>query len=893
MRATVRAGMPKVLIVSPYFPPSTLAGVHRARHLAKWLPAAGWKPIVVCVDEAFHEHKLDPGLVHLLPRDFEPVKVGALPSSLSRVFGIGDISLRAWPALRRAVLQIAAKDSVKAALITGSPFYSMSLAPLLKQRFGLPVVLDYQDPWTSDWAAHRPLLSKAGLTYQISKILEPMALRAAAHVTTVSVRQHEDLIRRYPWLGSTPRTDIPIGADPGDLSALGSYASPYRASMDGRFTIAYVGTIWPLVIPTLRSFLRAVALLRDRPDIYSRLRILFVGTSGIPSNTTTMLVRSLAEDEGVGDVVEEVPERVPYLDALSITGTADANLILGSDEPHYTASKLYGILMSGRPYLSVLHSESSAHAVCQQAGGGIPLTFSSAGHLEKQVPIIADAIVRLVLSPQLIGRVSRAAYAEFEASRIAQRFADIFDSLRHTRSPPAKSSDAVRSSRGSGDQGRARLRRRLKRVLCVSPHFPPANAADMHRLRLSLPHFREYGWEPVVFTVDPTRIEVDHDPLLLDTVPHDIEIHRVGAAPQELTRYAGLGNLGIRSWLPLRRTVSHYLSSNHVDLIFFSTTVFTSIAHGPFWKRQSHAPLVVDLQDPWRNDYYLSLPTSQLPKKFLFDFAQKSYLERRTMPHIDGIIAVSSAYIEMMRSRYPALRQIEAIELPFGASEHDLEVARRLPSKRDYDGKIQCLYIGRGGPDLARALEGLFEALARLRQTDPQLASQLRFEFIGTSYASGGRGQYSIRPVAERFGVADQVLEDPKRLPYFEALRALTDADILIIPGSDDSGYTPSKLYPYILAERPLLTILHERSSAAVVLRETNAGDCVTFSDATSRKQIVDSVYTKLKSMANALPLTIETDWNRFEPYTARSMTRQCCELFDRVLERSRKANPD
>ena len=45
----------EMVLVSPYFPPSTLAGVHRARHLAKHLPAWGWKPIVLCVDEAFHE----------------------------------------------------------------------------------------------------------------------------------------------------------------------------------------------------------------------------------------------------------------------------------------------------------------------------------------------------------------------------------------------------------------------------------------------------------------------------------------------------------------------------------------------------------------------------------------------------------------------------------------------------------------------------------------------------------------------------------------------------------------------------------------------------------------------------------------------------------------------
>src|SRR6185436_18507338 len=84
------------VIVSPYFPPSTLAGVHRARHLAKHLPKTGWTPTVLCVDEAFHEQRLDEGLAALLPASLEVVKVTAMPQRLCRTMGVGDMGLRAW-----------------------------------------------------------------------------------------------------------------------------------------------------------------------------------------------------------------------------------------------------------------------------------------------------------------------------------------------------------------------------------------------------------------------------------------------------------------------------------------------------------------------------------------------------------------------------------------------------------------------------------------------------------------------------------------------------------------------------------------------------------------------------------------------------------------------------
>ena len=125
-----------VIIVSPYFPPSTLAGVHRARHLAKHLPAAGWTPIVLCVDEPYHEQDLDPALAALVPEHVQIVKTTAVPARLTRGLGFGDISLRAWWPLRRALIRLLQTRPVGAVLITGSPFYPMLFAPAISGASG-------------------------------------------------------------------------------------------------------------------------------------------------------------------------------------------------------------------------------------------------------------------------------------------------------------------------------------------------------------------------------------------------------------------------------------------------------------------------------------------------------------------------------------------------------------------------------------------------------------------------------------------------------------------------------------------------------------------------------------------------------------------------------------
>lgn len=140
----------------------------------------------------------------------------------------------------------------------------------------------------------------------------------------------------------------------------------------------------------------------------------------------------LAVAEGVGDRVREVPRRLPYLEALSIQARSDAILILGSDESHYTASKVFGVLMSGRPYLSIFHRLSSSHEILTKTGGGIALSFNGKDDLVALEQSIVDALVRLVAAPESVGRADPSAYAPYEACAVAARYAAIFERINAT-----------------------------------------------------------------------------------------------------------------------------------------------------------------------------------------------------------------------------------------------------------------------------------------------------------------------------------------------------------------------------------------------------------------------------------------------------------------------------
>jgi hypothetical protein len=421
----------RVVIVSPYFPPSTLAGVHRARLLARHLPAHGWEPVVVCVHERHHEEPLDPGLARLVPSQVRVVKTKAVPSWLARRVGVGDLSLRGWWPLRWAVHRLLGQEGADVVLITMGPFYTSLFARGIRSRFRVPVVLDYQDPWVSRWGATLPRWSKGGWSHRLATWLEPRALRQADWITAVSAGTYAEILSRHRWIQPARCTEIPIGGDPCDFKLVGdsSFEPTCLAEQPGCLCLRHVGTLLPRAGATLRALLEGVALLRQQaPDLVNRLRLDFVGTSNQPAGGP-LRVEPLARELGLAELVREVPARVPYLEALALLTRAHAVLALGSDEPHYTASKLYPMLLSGRPGLALFHHASSVCTVVRAVGGAILVTYGGEHEVGERVGDIAAALERLLRHPETVPTVDQAALRPYLAPAIAGCFAEVMEQV--------------------------------------------------------------------------------------------------------------------------------------------------------------------------------------------------------------------------------------------------------------------------------------------------------------------------------------------------------------------------------------------------------------------------------------------------------------------------------
>jgi hypothetical protein len=430
--------MRRVLMVSPHFPPDSSAASHRVRLLAPHLEDAGWSPTVVTLARSAYEGRLDPDLEALVPEAVRVVRADAWPAGVTRRMGIGDLGLRAFTGLRRTCRALLAGERFDALFITVYPVYPALLGASLKSAYGVPFVLDYQDPWVGAWGqsvgggpgGRADWKSRA--SRRLGTWLEPKAVKAADALVAVSQGTIDGIVERIPAAARIPHGVIPLGFEPQDFASLraGRPRAPHFDASDGLVHLCYVGTLLPTGFGTLRLLLRALERARREDPAAARLRLHFFGTSN-QSQSAEHRVLPIAHECGVAAAVSEVPGRLDYLDALSVLTHASAVLLLGSSERHYTASKLYPALLSQRPILALFHEESSVVPILRAAGAEPSVRMLTYGDGAPDEALVARTAcqLRALAAADLSGiaDVSLDRVGDMSARRLAAQLGAIFD----------------------------------------------------------------------------------------------------------------------------------------------------------------------------------------------------------------------------------------------------------------------------------------------------------------------------------------------------------------------------------------------------------------------------------------------------------------------------------
>ncbi|MFI4999601.1 MAG: hypothetical protein ACHQK9_06950 [Reyranellales bacterium] len=426
-----------------------------------------------------------------------------------------------------------------------------------------------------------------------------------------------------------------------------------------------------------------------------------------------------------------------------------------------------------------------------------------------------------------------------------------------------------------------------KRVALVTGHFAPSNLVGAHRARLWSRYLPEFGWEPIVVTGDPEFYEERPDPDLERLVAPGLRV--VHARTMSTRPVRLVGDIGVRAFCGCYRAVASLAAKRDIDFVLVTIPSNFLAPVGRLVHRRYGVPFGIDYQDPWVNRW----PGVDRP----FSRAWASYrlaglLEPWAVRDAALITGMAPGYVAGMLERNPAVGECAVVAfMPMGSAPEDFDLVRILHRPpflfEPGDGQFHMIYAGALLPAGFVVLDAFLAGLGALRDSAPDLAARLRVHFVGTGTSPDDPQGHQVLPRARKVGVEAMVSEHPDRIGYVDTLNHLERSDAVLVLGSTEPHYTPSKVFQGMLSRRPVFAMLHGESTAVGMVRSARAGRVMTLSDTVLPSPA--SVAAELKALmedtaydANAV------DTAAFETYSARQSTRTLAEALDRALERQK-----
>ncbi|MFH1559942.1 MAG: glycosyltransferase family 4 protein [Chloroflexota bacterium] len=386
--------MKKVLVLAYYFPPTGGAGVWRTLKFVKYLPAWGWKPMVVTPrnpDYPYH----DPSLLQEVPLEAEVHRVSSIelgrwyrrlmkklalprhkdaaadpqPTSpqpprpkhpffrLARdlvynfIF-VPDFHIGWIPFAVVRGLSLLRRHNIDVVYATGNPFSTFLAGLWISLLSGKPLVLDMRDPWALN--PYYPQ-DRSGALH---RFWERRCISRARRVLFVGDGFCQGYREYYRDMPQEKFTFITHGYDSDDFQSL----VPCKGD---RFTISHIGTLTSLRTPD--ALFQAVRkLLGEQPELEARICIRFVGAESYYAKEVS---RALG--------LQKVVEIIPYVDhRASLQYMLDSHVLLllsyHLSNPLLTSitGKVYEYLASGVPILA-LTPEAGAASMIREARAGM------------------------------------------------------------------------------------------------------------------------------------------------------------------------------------------------------------------------------------------------------------------------------------------------------------------------------------------------------------------------------------------------------------------------------------------------------------------------------------------------------------------------------------------
>ncbi len=439
----------------------------------------------------------------------------------------------------------------------------------------------------------------------------------------------------------------------------------------------------------------------------------------------------------------------------------------------------------------------------------------------------------------------------------------------------------------------------MKKVLIVSYYFPPSGGPGVQRVLKFVKYLPEFGWQPVVLTVQDGDYPARDESLLAEIPQHTIvyrtkifEPYRLYRkltgkppnAPVDVENIPQGGRQGgsameslaefVRStffipdarigWYPYAIPEGlKIIKEQKIDAIYSSSPPYTTSVIARKLHRATGVPWVAGFRDPWTG--FLSTPD-----RWFLPRAIDEHLERAVFNDANAVEAAWRGILIDIIAKDPNVDQKKLFHLPNGFDRDDYPVLDAQANERFTVTYTGSMYGKRNPRTFLRAVEGLVDH----GKVDPE---KITLRFIG-------RFGSEVREMLQGSSLRDSI-EVVSYLPHSKSVEALLRSDALLLIVDEAAGsneIVPGKVFEYIGAQRPIIALAPDGAIAAL-MRETRSGLVAPNQDIPAIQAAFIECYDNFLYHKRKF----EQDREAVKRYDRREITRQLAALLDALSPRN------
>ncbi len=355
-----------------------------------------------------------------------------------------------------------------------------------------------------------------------------------------------------------------------------------------------------------------------------------------------------------------------------------------------------------------------------------------------------------------------------------------------------------------------------KHVLMVAFQFPPFQGSSGIQRTLSYCRYLpESDWQPLVLVPKARAYPYTSDDLI-GRIPPDLVVKKTFAldAARDLSiagrylRWSAIPDQWASWWFSAVPAGLRMIKQYRPQAIWSTYPISSAHMIALTLHRITGLPWIADFRDPM---IYESFPTEPLTRR------SRSWLERKTLQHCTKAVFVTPSAQALYRNRYPHLPDSRFALISNGYDEESFlsltgSEADSAPTPMDSNRPLVLVHSGLLEPE-DRDPEPFFNALARLLEQEKIQREKLKIVLR----ASGSESLYHEQIKAR--GLSDVVTLEA-RCSYQQALEEMLSADgLLVFQGPDCNRQIPGKIYEYIRARKPMLSLVDMRGDTAQLLK--------------------------------------------------------------------------